>query len=252
MHFTDPLELFRAAVEAYIAGDYPAVARLVDPVSLRAYKRQLLNRFEPRVRPRLLTAEDILESSPEMPRAVAEYQVAQYRQSADPAAQLKLVLPGVSSLDQLRALDADQVLVTELEGRSIQRHIERAVAEEHVGPEALHAVEELRRLHLSFAAIGVVEDGPSIAYVVYRLSALEGYATTREFEDEIATLPTDEQQLAREMIGREQPRYAICRRQPDGGWLLHADYDFLSLGSGYVSIGPVHAADTDPESSGGA
>ncbi len=248
MPFTDPLELFRAAVDAYIAGDYLGVARLADPVSLRVHKRLMLYFYGVRVQPQVLTAEDILQSSPEMPRAVAEYQASQHQQLADPAAQLERELPGVSSLDALRSLDAAQVFAASLDGRSYRRQIERLVAEGHATREAVVSAEQFHALHFPFVPLGVVEDGPHVAYVVYRQEPVEEETEASELPEAIAALPDDEQQLERELNGRGLPRLLRCRRQLDGGWLFYADYDFFSPGS--VSIDPIEASDADHESGG--
>ena len=80
----DPLALFDAALNALNAEDWRGAAQLCDPVSLRAFKRQLLERFTPDRPPRELTIEDLLRHTPDKPRQVAEYELAQHRRRADP------------------------------------------------------------------------------------------------------------------------------------------------------------------------
>ena len=71
----------------------------------------------------MLTVEDMLRMSPEMPREAAEYQVAQFRKHVDPAARLHEDFPDVESLDALRALTAVETFAAWLDGRSIRRQV---------------------------------------------------------------------------------------------------------------------------------
>jgi hypothetical protein len=127
--FTDPLAVFRAAVAALNAEDWRGAAALVDPVSLRDFVNNVRERLAPDRGPRAVTAEEYLASDPQLPRAVAEHYAAQSRRQTDPQWQLPRELPGVESVDALRALAADEVFARWLEGRSGRRQIERLAAD---------------------------------------------------------------------------------------------------------------------------
>jgi hypothetical protein len=79
MRHSDPLSLVCAAIEIVNTADWDAAAQLCDPISLVAFRRQLLEQFEPTAPRFELTVEEYLRHSPEMPRAVAEYHMAQHR-----------------------------------------------------------------------------------------------------------------------------------------------------------------------------
>jgi hypothetical protein len=89
-----------------------------------------------------------------------------------------------------------------------------------------------------FVALGALEDGPRMAYVLYRIGADRSLPQAGDETASLAELPDDEQELARESEGVAPPQVARCLRQSDGTWRLYADYDFLSLGSFAIQVGP--------------
>src|SRR5437588_11833990 len=93
----DPLVLFDATLNALNAEDWRGAAQLCDPVSLRAFKRQLLERFAPDKPLRDLTIEDLLRHTPDKPRQVAEYELAQHRRRAYQRRRIEEALSAVHS-----------------------------------------------------------------------------------------------------------------------------------------------------------
>jgi hypothetical protein len=233
--FHDPLELFRAAVEAINAEDWPAAVALVDPVSVRAFHRQLIEQFTPSEPRPMPTVDDLLRHSPEMPRAVAEHQVAEMRRRRDPAELLAREFTKVRSVDELRALAPEEALAQWLEVRSLGGQIARMVAAGRAPAQALDAFRAGLLPRYNYVALGVVLDGDDFADIVYRNDANPTHEPKGEVADWLAQRPDDERQLARAMWTRGHPRIATARRQPDGTWRLLVEHDFLGVGKTHIA-----------------
>ena len=100
MTFIHPMDLFEAVVTALREGDLQRAAELCDPVSLRMFHRQLCEQFDSSTGRFGLTAEMLMRASPDMPRDVAEYQIARMRQNSDPERRLREELPSVASVEE--------------------------------------------------------------------------------------------------------------------------------------------------------
>jgi hypothetical protein len=243
--FTDPLAVFRAAVEVLNTEDWAAAAALVDPASLRGLVRQLRERLAPVVPSRTITAEEYMESDPGLPRVVAEHYAAEALRHADPTLRLQLELPGVTSVDELRALSPEEVLRHWLDGRSARRQIERLAADGRISPRAATMHESAGFSMYNYVAIGFLTDGDRLAHVLYRHDVNPELPWSGDMANWLANLPSDEQTLARDMWVSGHPSVAIVRRQPDGTWRLVVEYDFLNMGS--LHIGGVRVQD-EPDS----
>jgi hypothetical protein len=246
----DPLALFRAAVAAVNAEDWSAAAALCDPVSLRAFHRQLVAQFAPPEPRWELTVDELLRHAPEMPRAVAEYQVAEHRRHIEPTERLRQELPGVPDLAALAALSAKQAFAAWLDGRSVSRQVERLAATRRITRQTAELLAAGPTEHYPYVPLGVVPDGERVVHVLFRRTFDAGPPGSGDADNWLAGLPADEQELARELWGREHPQVATCRRQPDGTWRLVADYDFLRISSQYVS--DVREGEAREEDSAGA
>jgi hypothetical protein len=243
--FDDPLALFRSALDALNAEDWRAAAALCDPVSLRAFHRQLVEQLAPDAPPSLLTVEEYLRHVPDTPREVAEHYVAEHRRSADPASRLARELPGVPSPDALRALAPEAAFAAWLEGRSFRKQIERLAAEGRISRRAAESRAILPYGGYRYVPLGAVPDGERIAYVLFRNAFDPADAWSGDAAGWLAGRPDDEQALARELWGRGPPHVATCRRQPDDTWRLVADHDFLHVAS--VVITGVREEDAAPD-----
>ncbi|HTE45250.1 MAG TPA: hypothetical protein VK636_08425 [Gemmatimonadaceae bacterium] len=235
-HFTDPLALFRAAVDALNAEDWAAAAALVDPVSVRVFARQLLERLAPGVPQRTVTADEYLLSDPQLPRAVAEHYAAEAVRHADPTLRLPLEFPDVTSVEGLRALTPVEILARWLDGRSLRRQTERLAAHGRI---SLRALEVLTLAGFAgsyqYVALGMVADGDAIAHVLYHTHVAKDQPWSGDAANWLASLPPDEQVLAREMWTRGHPTVATVRRQIDGTWRLLIEHDFLGIGGMHIS-----------------
>jgi hypothetical protein len=236
--------LVRAAIEIVNRSDWYAAAELCDPVSLSAFRRQMLQQFEPTAPRFEITVEQHLRHSPEMPRAVAEFYVEQHRARMDPATRLRYELPGIPDVDALRLMSAEEIFAAWLDGRSPRRQIERLVSEGQISPASATRSHELASMVHPYVAIGIVQDGDDVAHVLYRYD-VDAVHSSADAEEWLAKLPKDEQTLALELSGRLHPQVTTCRRQQDGTWRLLAGYDFLGLGSTAIGI-----EENDEEQSG--
>src|SRR5688572_15685224 len=106
LNYSDPLSLVRAAIEIVNRSDWYAAARLCDPISLSAFRRQMLEQFEPTAPRFEITVDEYLRHSPQMPRAVAEYHVEQHRALTDPGTRLRDELPGIPDIDALQMMSS--------------------------------------------------------------------------------------------------------------------------------------------------
>jgi hypothetical protein len=231
--FTDPLDLFRAAVSALNREDWPAVAALCDPVSLSAFRRRMIEQLAPTRPIRAITVEEYMRHSPDMPREVAEYSVAQIQRHADPERRLKEELPDVTSVAELRSLDPITVFVKWLDARSFRRQIERLVAEGRAsraaGAAAIARLAE--NAQYPYVALGALPDGDRVVHIVYRHEVDRQKRPSPDAQRWLERLPPEEQELVRDIEERGPPWIAACRRQPDGTWRLVADHGLLGVGS---------------------
>ncbi len=242
--FSDPLALFHMAIARSDARDFLGVAHCCDPVSLRAFHRGVLEQFSAPTDYRPQTLDDVRRYDPDMPIEVAEYELKRRNAQVDRRDQLSRELPGVASIDTLRTMSADAVFAAFLDGRSIRRQMERMVADGHAPPQLLVDLEAHPFPPTRLTAIGCVGmDGP-IASIVYRfgtppattpvtLSARD-HRDLEAHQQRLAALPLDEQELAKDCENGAHAMTTNCRRQPDGGWLLLADYSFPGAGFGHV------------------
>lgn len=242
--FADPLELFRVAVERMNTEDFLGAAQCCDPVSLRAYHRASISRFEGPERARPMRIEDFMRGDPEMPLEVAEYNLRKQQESIAMYSNVPMEFPGIDNPAALREHSAVEVFAAFLEGKSLRHMLTRAVDAGHIGVRDLDVSEALNAHRWSFAALGVVEVSASIAHIIYHHEVTIQEPTATEAADpwvarereRIALLPVDEQELHAELQGNHSPSSTTCRRQPGGGWLLVAGYDFIGA-SGGMAIG---------------
>ncbi len=235
--YPDPLTLFAAVVDMLNTEDWPAVARLCDPVSLSSFKRGLIdNLAPPSPQSQKLTATELMKAVPNMPRAVAEYQVTRFRKSLDPEHRMREQIPSVKSHDALRSLDAPSVFAAWLEGKSLRRQIDRDVELKRMTRAMANEILAQGLKPFNFKALGYVADGQRIAHVVYRRddTARGPFPPLSDLRDAGCTAP--EIDLMRDAWGREHPHSVMARLQKDDSWLLVADVDFLlvtQIGNGF-------------------
>ena len=249
MPIADPLELFRALNANVDAEDYLAAAKLCDPVSLRAFQRNIIARLVNPPTYREWTVDDMLRHQPEMPREVAEYNMAQQRKHSTERSTVADELPGIDTPAVLVAASADAVFAAHLAAVSPRAMYRRAHAAalahgRAAGQTQLPVLPDVADLphHITLIALGFVDDGSPIGRIVYRqnfqtMEQLDQTATSprdRAILDfhrrRMDALPEDERTLRLELENAEITMIAKCRRQLDGGWLMLAEHGLLWSG----------------------
>ena len=229
---TSPISVFQAVVDAIDREDWQAVASACDPVSLARFKRNILERLEPGEPLRPFTVEGYMRGQPEMPRAVAEYQVARHNQAMDPARFLQEEMPTVSGIQEIHDSSDADVFAAWLEGKSRTHQIRRMMLHGSISQEEAALLDASAFPSMRHILIGAVPDGEKLTHVLYRTEIESPTPATEEDpRQRQAKLDPDERALLQDLAGRELPQVATCRIQPDGGWRMIAADHFLSLGN---------------------
>ena len=222
--FKEPVMAFDAAIDALQRRDVNAFAECFDPISLDQVKRQTLEGLR-RELPGI-TVEEFMRNDPNMPREMAEYQVAYMRMHANPAARLKQDFPTATSIADLEAMTPAMLYFAWLEGRGMRRQLEELVNLGRVPPEVLENFREPRPV-----SIGSVQANDRVAWVVYR----DDFGEFQPSDEWMREFPEAEKAMAIELAQAGHPRLHTCYRQPDGSWKLVADH--IGLGSTGMAIG---------------
>ena len=232
----DPLDLFRAAVNALNEERWLDVAKLCDPATLREFKRSTLAQFDSPLR-HVWTVEDFLRHSPDMPREVAEYQLTQIHRQAHPDTRFARDFPSLKDVAELRSMEPKEVFASWLEGRSIRRQVEQMVSEGRISSAALSAHSEMMAaMKHRLTPIGALPDGDDLMHILYAFGPVDSADTLDEPGESAANGSPEDRKLGR-VMSRAYPLVTSCIRQPRGHWCLIADYNFLSMGSVSVGIG---------------
>jgi hypothetical protein len=225
-----PVELLTAAFAALNIDDWAGFIELCDPVSLRAFKREKIESYTVDLMDYEFDADDLMESEPDLPPAVAEYQAALMNTTLDPNERLKRDFPMLDGMEELHAIDPGRLFVEWLRMRSPHRAAEfmkspdeeswekEAEWEEPVDPRQKHT------RGYRYSVLGCIADGEDIAHAFFRTEHGVDKIFVDEYAEQLDSLPDDEQKLARQLHHRSHPEFATCRRQEDGTWRLVADW----------------------------
>lgn len=239
---SNPESVFNEAAAAVDRGDWEQAASLCDPASLSVFKRELLERVD--AKQEAWTVERMLQFQPDLPREVAEYQIAQFNGISDAKRVLEREVPSVASVEQLRDMSPVEVFAAWLEGQSYERQVEGMRRETSIPPEVLEVV--LRsRPERTFKILGMIPDGDRIAHVVYRQECTWPDDSDDSDETPQPAIDVDPEESSF-LADRSQPapEFSTLRRQGDGSWRMIADHRFLGLGSGGFSVGMADDAGT--------
>jgi hypothetical protein len=227
MPIIDPVQLFQTVLARMNAEDWAGTAALCDPASLTSFRRTMLDQFAPTER-HVVTADDYLKMEPDMPREVAEYNVKHAQKTVDPDARIRSEFPSVASFAALRALEPVDFFAEYLYGRSPQRQLRDQAKDGAISKKAADAIFARPFEHFLYEPVGSVTDGDRIAHVLYRLKMDE--STDPRADAWLANVPADEREFTKDVQRRGHPQLFLCRKQPDGGWLGVADFQFVGGG----------------------
>ena len=219
---SDPVAVFNQASAAVDTEAWDEAASLCDPASLSLFKRELLTRFD--AEPEPWTVERLLRFQPDLPREVAEYQVASIARAADPQRMLADELPTVTSMEELRSMTPAAVFAAWLEGQSQRRHVARAAHETHFPAEMFEQALQ-NALHTPYEMLGTIYDGEDLAHVVFRPEYKTLPPATMDARSG-SRIPDDER-TALEAQQKAYLQFATLRRGHDGSWRLLAGHRFL-------------------------
>lgn len=248
MPFSDPLELFRTALDRLNADDYAGAARCCDPVSLRAFKRQIVQQYDERPLQRKLTVEEFRRAAPDMPLEVAEYNLRQHEVAMARHRDVTAELPGFADVEALRAAEPELVFAAHLHGKSYRYQLRQYVERGEMTLADLDANLHANAFRKELVPLVCIDISPTLARIlITRNYPVTDPATDRwaaQEAERVAALPEDERALYAELRGQFDFTSELCRRQPDGSWLLVAMHGFLDS-QGSFAIG-FSASDDDP------
>lgn len=230
---TDPIAVFQAAAEAVAREEWLAAAVLCDPISLRLFKDELVQRVSPDREIYPVSVEALLRSQPDMPRDVAEYQVAQHERSWNQSAVLEREVPGVGDITSLRALSPVEVFAAHLSRNSVDNRIKQLRQFTPMTTEWEELVRSQVQAVPRYSALGVIHESERIAFVVFRLDFRtpgDDIAAANGSGDPDAGLSAEKREYVAD-VASGPPECQTCRRQPDGSWRLVAGHHFLGLGN---------------------
>jgi hypothetical protein len=233
MPISDPVQLFQMIVDRMNRQDWSGAAGLCDPTSLSVFRRNTLAGLAPENKVKPMTVDEYMKMSKGMPREVAEYNVKELNERSSSYSALHEQFPGVASLGALRALEPVEFYAEFLYGRSPQRAIRDEAQRGELSKRAANALLNTPLDDFSYEAVGYVRDGDRIAHVVYRFKTQ--LADGPQMKEWLANIPEDEREFSTDLL-RDHPLTLSCRRQPDGGWLAIAGFEFIGSGVAYFHV----------------
>lgn len=225
----DPLAVFRAAVDAVNAEDWPAAAALVDPECLRMFHQGAITGLTQQGPAEAPTADWFLSRAPNLSRARAEELAARAAQETDRAYRLAREFPSVASIDELQSLTPTELFSRWLDGKSMRRKFQRLIAAGSLPANTLERYGDAPvRGGLRYVPVGSVAEGEAYMHVLYRPDFFPRGRVVRHVAPPDRR-PSEEQLRQRHLGFRTMLYVATLLRQPDGCWLFVVIHDFLRM-----------------------
>jgi hypothetical protein len=216
-----PEAVVDAIFVALEAKQYEAVARYIEPQSLAQFHGNVLAAAAETPRP--LTVEDLKRHDPDLPDAVAEYQVQQFAlRAADAGSWLLRDYAGIETREQLQALSPEQLLGRWLAGQAPEHQLRQTIRENRhpvTESDLVPVLPQIRR-----QVLGAVREDESVAHVVYRFIWQIGNEEEADIDVKVTTL----------------------RRTPVG-WRMIWRHDFLNVGNLSFDYSQEEPEDAGPE-----
>jgi hypothetical protein len=128
---SNPADVARAFFQAESDGRWLDAARMLDLTQFEAFRQNTVKGLRNRPARRRLTADDYMKLQPDMPRAVAEYQLKQWDESARRFDELSREFAHVTAVDSLAALPVAEAAARWLEAQGPEWKTELANRESH-------------------------------------------------------------------------------------------------------------------------
>jgi hypothetical protein len=160
---TEATDLANALFAALDAEDWTGAACLFNPVQVEEWYRAFLQRM-PKEQDFSLTVDQYLKHSPDMPREVAEYQVAQMRRN-HLSRSVSDELAGVATWEDAERLGAVEAYGRYLQHRDPREQFRRAKSGL---PTAIIGEVESHQMAFDHVVLGGVVETDTLVHVVYR------------------------------------------------------------------------------------
>lgn len=224
-----PRDAVTHAFAALKSRDYRALAELCDPISLRAFKAEMVEEYCGQYD---AAAEDASRAGPAIELTDEQYE--EWGKYLDPVRRLKTEFPDLSTVEELSAMAPVDVFASWLTAQSYDRFLdEHSSKKPWESGDSDWRGESSERRHNAwpdYQIIGCVYDSSDIAHVLYRnrLSAAEAAVG---YNDWLLHAPVEYREFMTAMHHRGDPIRVTCRRQSDGSWRLIAKRPFMLFGS---------------------
>ena len=206
----DPEGAFLAFFRAFAQGRWEEAVALLDVTALDQYRRELVTNAKLQPPRHQLTVDDLLQQDPDMPRAVAEYQLARINKDRASAGNyLSFEFAGVQDAAQLDTMPVAQVAA-------------RWLTAQH--PATRLKDELLRKGCRILPGLDAAIEGPSVAVL-----------GTVERPDGTAFVLFADTSLSRQQSGfhAPAPQIAYLKRFP-AGWRVLPRYDLIQPANTFV------------------
>lgn len=219
------------AFERLRNNDWPGLAELCDPLSLEAFKIEMLEEFGDRFG----------EPDPEVtatevePIELDDEMYADYMKYLHPDSMMKVEFPLLTSMDDLRSMEPVDAFTCWLEGKATHPRSAEVDPDEPWIAELKAELEgddpyDDREWPL-YEIVGCVFDSPDIAHVVYRPKASAREVIGAGYDEWLARGPSEYREYMIAMNHRGIPMLISCRRQKDGSWRLVGNRQFSFFSS---------------------
>ncbi|HZK79338.1 MAG TPA: hypothetical protein VFC35_10540, partial [Gemmatimonadaceae bacterium] len=210
--------------------DWSGLADLCDPVSLRAFKREMLEDYGEEDAINEAIHELDPDYDPEIQEAI-EHDVALIREWFNPLNRLRLEFSPVDTIEELREMDPGKMFARWLRAKQPDARFEHAPDEGEEWKGRKDRGSDKTTHTYCYTTIGSVLDGEKIAWVIYRNAKSPNDFYPGLMDDWESKLPDDEAELARETRYMRHPLVVTCRKQDDGSWRMIASSNFSLVGT---------------------
>jgi hypothetical protein len=228
-----PLEVVNAAFDALNVEDWAGFAGFCDPVSLRAFKREILEEFgeySGHWAGGEVDEEFEEDEDPELQAAI-DHDLALMDEWFGPAHRVRSEFESIETVDELREMDPGRAFARWLQAKSRNPYRSDEPGEGEEWRRAGNSGSRKTTRAYQYFAVGSVLDSPDIAYVIYRNANSPNDIYPGVMDGWEQSVPADEAELARLTHYLQRPQVVTCRKQADGSWRLLAGRSLSLVGT---------------------